>query len=518
MNPATPQPGDLGIESLQEHAIPSFQVGRLPSLWDRVLPDALFIHDHDGRVLEVNRKACESLGYTRAELLAMNVTDLEPDFDLVAAQEVWGRIKSGVTEIVQGRQRRKDGTVFPVEVHFALLEESGRRIYIGSVRDVSERFRAEAVLRDRAAQLRSAFQAMSEGLVLQTLDGTIIDANTAAEVLLGLTRDQLLGKTSLDPAWQAIREDETPFPGSEHPAMVTARTGAAVRNQIMGVRDPKTGLRWISINAQPVFATDGNLRTGVICTFVDVTEQRRLTEELHASRERIRSLAQRQETVREDERKRVSRILHERIAQDLFAMSMWIQQLATDAKIDPANSEVDQAIVSAVDGAIKTVRSLADELRPDMLTHLPLTAGLNAHARQCAQRTGLQIRVVEKSPKPRIDEESRLVLFRAAQELLTNVARHARAANVEISLRVDAQCLIMDVSDDGIGIEPSSVNKDGALGLLGIQERLRALGGTFQARRNEPSGTTVSIAIPLKGLATRADVSPAVCDRATPRP
>ncbi len=489
-----------------------FEIGNYALLLDQIHPDALFVHDHDGRFLEVNRKACESVGYTRSELLTMNVTDLELDFDLQAAKEAWSRVKPGITEALYGRQRRKDGTVFPVELHFGLLEDLGKRIYFDSVRDVSERIRAESVLRDNAAQLRSAFDAMAEGLVLQTVDGKIIDANPAAEVILGLTRDQLLGKSSLDSDWRSIREDHTLFPGDEHPAIVTARTGKAVRNQIMGVRDPKTGLRWISINAQPVLATDGNALTGVICTFTDVTEQRRLAEQLRdaradlqavldnvparitswladytirfankvaaaqfgvkadeiagkhvseivgeerfrrakpyidaafageaqsfeqidpqpdgsnrysmvayvpevkngsvvglyalanditdlrASRQRIRDLAQRLEIVREDERKSVSRMLHERIAQDLFAVKLWIKQLATAAKIDLANSEIDQAISSAVDKTIEIVRTLANDLRPDMLAHLPLAAALNAYARQFAFLSGLQILVIE---------------------------------------------------------------------------------------------------------------------------
>jgi PAS domain S-box-containing protein len=218
-----------------------FQVKNYPLLLDRVLPDALFVHDRDGRFLEVNRKACESAGYTRSELLTMNVTDLEWDFDLVAAKEAWSRVRPGITEVLYGHQRRKDGTVYPVEVHFGLLEESGKRIYFGSVRDISERVLAESVLRDGIAQLRSAFEAMAEGLVLQTLDGKIIDANPVAEVILGLTREQLLGKSSPYPDWQVIHENESPFPDSEHPEMVTAQTGKAVRNQKQGRRGVRRG-------------------------------------------------------------------------------------------------------------------------------------------------------------------------------------------------------------------------------------------------------------------------------------
>lgn len=183
----------------------------------------------------------------------------------------------------------------------------------------------------------------------------------------------------------------------------------------------------------------------------------------------------------------------------MFAIKRWLNQLAVESKIDLANSEIDQAIASAVDNSINIVRNLANDLRPEMLSHLPLTAGLNACARQYSQLSEPQILVVEKAPKPKPDEGTRLVFFRAAQELLTNVTRHAQASKVEISLRSDnATYLVMKVSDDGIGIDPASTNRNGSLGLLGIQERIEALDGSFTIRRNEGVGTTVSISIPIK--------------------
>jgi signal transduction histidine kinase len=137
-------------------------------------------------------------------------------------------------------------------------------------------------------------------------------------------------------------------------------------------------------------------------------------------------------------------------------------------------------------------------LHPDGLAHLPLSAALNAHARQVSSLSGLQILVTENAPTPIIiDENARIAFYRAAQELLTNITRHAQASEVEISLRADDTYVVMEVSDDGIGTDPRSMDKDGALGLLGIQERFVALGGTLQVRRNESAGITVSISIPL---------------------
>ena len=224
--------------------------------------------------------------------------------------------------------------------------------------------------------------------------------------------------------------------------------------------------------------------------------------ELHQAYARVRELAQRLESAREDERKRVSRMLHERIAQDLFSIKLWITQLASESKIDLANSELDRAIVTAVDKSIEVVRNLANDLHPDALAHLPLSAALTAYARQFSSLSGLQILVTENASAPIIlDEETRLAFYRAAQELLTNVTRHAQASKVEISLRADATCLVMEVSDDGIGIDPAAVDKDGAFGLLGVQERFVAIGGTLKVRQNESAGITVSISTPV----TRGD-------------
>lgn len=124
--------------------------------------------------------------------------------------------------------------------------------------------------------LKGVFGAMSEGVVIQGQGGEILEANAAALIILGLSLDELTGRTSLDPRWQAVREDGTAFPGPEHPAMVTLRTGQPVRQQIMGVDDPKRGLRWISINSNPIWGNEGTSPAGVVATFVDITEKKEM--------------------------------------------------------------------------------------------------------------------------------------------------------------------------------------------------------------------------------------------------
>ena len=272
------------------------------ALANHAIPDALFVHDQNGRFVEVNENACRSVGYSRAELLAMNVCDIEVDFDLKSAQEQWKLVEPGNRHSLFGHQQRKDGSTFPVEVHFGLLNYYGNRLYIGIVQDITEREKQRAALLDakqreldlvrETAQLaesllqatRSRYsalvEAMAEGAVFHDANGAIVSANPAAEKILGLSLEQILGRTSTDPTWGAIHEDGTPYPGEEHPAMRSLKTGSPLRDQIMGIRRAGSPTRWISINAQPLFEPQSHKPIGVLASFADITEQKRMDDAL----------------------------------------------------------------------------------------------------------------------------------------------------------------------------------------------------------------------------------------------
>ncbi len=125
---------------------------RYKALVDQAAPDGLFVHDHNGDFLEVNKQACLSVGYTKEELLHMNVLDLEQDFDLPNAQAAWDKMQPELSATLYGHHKRKDGVQFPVEVHFGLLIFAEQRLYIAQVRDISERVAAE----QRTAEMTAA--------------------------------------------------------------------------------------------------------------------------------------------------------------------------------------------------------------------------------------------------------------------------------------------------------------------------------------------------------------------------
>lgn len=141
------------------------------------------------------------------------------------------------------------------------------------------------------AMQRSTLAVITDGVVMQDAEGQIVLSNPAAAEILGLTVDQMVGRTSVDPRWNAIRPDGSDFPGEEHPAMVTLRTGQPQRDVIMGVLKPNGVETWISINSEPVLKEEGGAPTAAVTTFQDITEHRQREAQLTAQAEQLRKFA-----------------------------------------------------------------------------------------------------------------------------------------------------------------------------------------------------------------------------------
>jgi two-component system sensor histidine kinase UhpB len=215
--------------------------------------------------------------------------------------------------------------------------------------------------------------------------------------------------------------------------------------------------------------------------------------------ERIRALVQRLETVREHERREVSQLIHESVMQELVAMSLTLKLLMNRSKGRAGALEACRDLSEALDKCFTDLRQLANDLRPTALTHLRLAAALTEHAEYFSRLSRLRIEVIEDKSFPMLDEASKLILFRAAQEALTNVTRHAQAKSVKIVLRSTRTQVSMDVVDDGIGIDRDALSKPGSLGLLGLNERFRSAGGGLRIERNADNGakgTTLSVFLP----------------------
>lgn len=163
----------------------------------------------------------------------------------------------------------------------SLLNSQGSATGILAIgQDVTEREATEI-------RHRSVIAAMHDGVVVQAPSGAIVDCNPAAERMLGLSAEQMTGRTSLDPRWRCIREDGTPFPGDEHPAMVTLATGAPSTEVVMGVHHPDGRLVWISINSAPLLRRHDNAIIGAVTSFSDITERKRAEATLQSTERRL---------------------------------------------------------------------------------------------------------------------------------------------------------------------------------------------------------------------------------------
>ena len=157
-------------------------------------------------------------------------------------------------------------------------DERGRLSWIGVLSDITARRRAEQRLLESESTYRTLFETVAQGVVYQDREGRITAANPSAQRILGLTLDQMQGRTSIDPQWRSIREDGSDLPGEEHPAMIALRTGSAVRDVVMGVCRPDGSRVWILVNATPL-EREGRVEQ-VYASFEDITERVELSREL----------------------------------------------------------------------------------------------------------------------------------------------------------------------------------------------------------------------------------------------
>ena len=234
----------------------------------------------DGRYLSVNPAYCELYGYSEQDLLGASFTMMvlpQRRDEMLARHQHF--VAHGGTMNGEWEVQRRDGSLMVVMFESVLVAEAdGSRARLVYVADITQRSRAEAALRTSEAQFRSLFETLPVGIVYHGRDGSIKAANPSALRILGLTLDQIQGRHPVDIEWETIRPDGLPFPGPEHPASVALRTGAEVRDQVMGVRAPGRGLVWINVSATPVWR-DGVLQE-VYASFEDITARVELAERL----------------------------------------------------------------------------------------------------------------------------------------------------------------------------------------------------------------------------------------------
>jgi len=256
-----------------------------------------------------------------------------------------------------------------------------------------------------------------------------------------------------------------------------------------------------------LFQTLSSSRRRAIGMAEEMTGELRASEaKLQKTNDNLRRLAAHAESIKESERKRIAREIHDDLGQNLLALRIEVDLLASRTGRHPRLNARTRWMLEQIDAAVKSVRQIINDLRPNVLD-LGLTAAVDWQIAEFQRRTGLSCELVAHNHDLHVSDRCATTLFRILQESLTNVSRHARATKVRVELAVDSESISMTVCDNGIGLTSAGGQKPGSFGLVGIEERVRILGGKCIITGGPQAGTTVHVSIPAaNNLLSIADV------------
>jgi len=228
-----------------------------------------------------------------------------------------------------------------------------------------------------------------------------------------------------------------------------------------------------------------------------------LIREVTSSREQLRSLAHRLQDIREEEKERIARAVHDELGQQLTAIQLELNYLEEEIEPGDKKKQLQESVHSMshlIDNTIQSVQRISTELRPQILDVFGLGEAILWQTQDYQSKTGIHFDSTGVDNEIPLDQDRSITLFRVFQEALTNIFRHAKASKITIQLFQKNNLAVLKVSDNGIGIPADKIKNPKSLGLLGIRERLLAWNGTVDIESQPGKGTTVTVHIPLGDL------------------
>ncbi|MGB0580076.1 MAG: PAS domain S-box protein [Limisphaerales bacterium] len=462
---------------------------------------AIFWCHPDGMFYYVNETACHWLQYTREELAGMHVADINPEFPRSAWEDHWNEIKNEGLQVMESVHQRKDGTTYPVEIHSNYVKVEDQEFKLAFVFDIS-------VQQESEARYRALFDKSADAIFLVAAEGDdigrIISANAAAGEMHGYTVDELIGREIHE-----LHTEESEALSRKRVATLLAK--GSMHFEVEHLHRDGTVIP-MEVNANIVTFKD---RRFILAIDRDITQRRQdelirqqAEEEVKQHLASVQALTEGLETVREEERKRISREIHDELGQMLTVLKMNLHGMEkqivsiTEAKIrNPLEERVVEADALTED-TIKAVREIALRVRPSVLDQLGLLSAIRQECGLFSERAGLDCNIVTDDALPDLDDRVNTTLFRLCQEFLTNVARHANASRVTVELHQVNGEVRLQVKDNGQGFDPQTAERKGHLGLVGARERVNNLHGELTISSVPESGTSITVRIPTAASST----------------
>ncbi|MGE5336956.1 MAG: PAS domain S-box protein [Gemmatimonadota bacterium] len=477
--------------------------------------DAIITIDAEGRIVLFNAAAEKLFRCKADEAIGAPLDRFIPErFRASHRAHIEQFIRTGETSRRMGLQRalaglRTDGEEFPIEASISQATVGGRLLLTVILRDITQRVKAEQdllraheALREGEARLEAIVRSAMDAIIAIDEDQRIVLFNAAAETMFGCTAAQAMGG-GLQRFIPARFRDA-------HHAHVDRfrRTGDTARR--MGMQMALAGLRSdgteFPIEASISQATVGG-RTLMTVILRDITERVNAERQIHDAHEELRQLSVAMQEVREKERTRIARELHDELGQALTALKMDVDLLGT--MLPAGRTDLRESIAAMrglLDFTVATTRRISADLRPLVLDDLGLAAAAEWLMQSVVQRAGLQGNLSFDPACDGLGEPYASALFRVMQESLTNVVRHAQAQHVDVRVERTGDAAVLTVRDDGVGMDRGAPPKPRSFGLRGISERVLMLGGEVNLASKPGRGVTLVARVPIGTPAATAAV------------
>ena len=464
----------------------------------RSISEAITITDEHNIIVFVNDPFLHMYGYEREELIGAPINILRIEETLPPVDEILTATLLGgwQGELIN---RRKDGSTFPIWLSTSVVhDENGMQLgLIGITTDITERKQAEHVRKEAEVALRASeeffrevIENSSDIIIIVDRLGNLKYVSPSIERFLGYHPGELVGKS----AFHFIHPSDIPR------AIVDFGKAILTRN--------------ISIpNTFRIIHKDGSNRVleglgknlldhpsiaGFLMNVHDVTENRKAETELRESRDQLRILTVRLETIREKERKYIAREMHEEFGQILSAIKMQMSNFSRKYSHDKAFVAGIMELSGIVDAAIQSVQKISMDLRPGVFDLLGLNAAIEWLAKDFSNQYKIACSVDVPKEEIKLEEQSSIILFRLLQDALKNVADHAQASQVRICLMMGAEYVELQIDDNGIGMSEEQLKSPSSIGFVQMKERALSIGGSAEINTMEGKGTTVVIRIPFE--------------------
>ncbi|MFM9437864.1 two-component system, NarL family, sensor histidine kinase UhpB [Janthinobacterium sp. CG_23.3] len=492
--------------------------------------EGIWMTDADLRIVYANRRMTDMMDCAMGDLLGHRLSDFLPE---TALQRCCPLRRNGDVSLRDLQYQRFDGASAWAMVRGRLLRgergevsgallmmtditerkvaeqalatahaELGNRIALrtAELEDANLLLRAEIDVRKAAQQalahseerLREIISMMPLALFLKNADSRVVLMNEACEQQWGVSFADIdrHGEAAYFPP-----EQMAGFLANDRAAFASGRL--LVDEELVWNAQLREN-RLVQSFKKPLFDAAGKPLI-LIAMSVDVTDRRRGEDALQQSLLQLRELSDHQQTIKEEERKRIALDIHDDLGQNLMALKIDVSMLhaRTGATHPRLNLQVGR-VLDTIDATIKSVRTIINDLHPSTL-ELGLCAAVEWLLKEFERRSAIryQLIILDDSANATLDNRQTAAIFRVVQESLSNIVRHAQASAVEVSLNLNARWVTVVIADNGVGIQPGDHGKAASYGLKSIKERIGALGGELVIDGRKGNGTALSILMPV---------------------